>query len=173
VGTGIGGGIIVDGRVIRGARNLAGEIGHVTVARDFGLEPCTCGRYGCLESRASGPYLARRAAAIGLSMKGGRDPSKVFELVRAGNATARQLIAEVADDLAHAIGAAVCLVSPSVVIVGGGVSEQGEVLLRPLRRALPRYMLPQHAAGLKVVRARLGYDAGIMGAIALALARVE
>ena len=97
----------------------------------------------------------------------------LFDLARRGEATARRVVADVADDLARAIGAAVCLCSPAIVIMGGGVSEQGEVLLRPLRRALPKYMLPQHAAGLKVVRARLGYDSGIMGAIALALQELE
>lgn len=169
VGTGIGGGIIIDGKLLRGERNLAGEIGHVTV--DPNGPVCTCGRRGCLESLASGPYIGLRAKAW--KRDGRITAEQVFAAARRGERWAREIVAEAADALAFAIGAAVNLCNPSIVIIGGGVSEVGELLLRPLRRALPKYTLDLHRRRLKIVCAALGYDAGVRGAVALAMERAK
>ncbi|HSK08688.1 MAG TPA: ROK family protein [Vicinamibacterales bacterium] len=167
VGTGIGGGVIAGGRLIRGARNLAGEIGHTIVVRDG--PPCTCGKRGCLEACASGDALGRRGSqAIGRSVSG----RELFDLAGEGNAVAQRVLGEVVEDLAHGIGTAVSLLNPAAVIIGGGLSEAPEPLfLEPLRRAIPRYCLDEPGRGLRVNAAELRYDAGVMGAVALALDR--
>ena len=165
IGTGIGGGIISGGRLIRGARNLAGEIGHSIVARSGAL--CTCGKRGCLESCASGEAMARRGSeALGRRVTG----RELFELARSGDATALGVLNAVIEDLAHGIGFAVSLLNPAAVIIGGGLSEAPEELfLRPLRVAIPSYCLGESARHLSIEAAQLRYDAGVMGAIALAL----
>ncbi len=165
IGTGIGGGIISGGKLIRGWKNLAGEIGHMTVKPDGPV--CTCGRKGCLEALASGSAIGREGTErFGRPMRS----EEVFQLAEQGDPIAKQILAEAVDALAFAIGAAANLFNPKRVILGGGVAEAPEhLLLEPLRERLPRYTLPQTAEGLEVVRAQLGYDAGIMGAIALAL----
>ncbi len=165
IGTGIGGGLISGGRLVRGWRNLAGEIGHMTVKPDGPL--CTCGRKGCLEAFASGSAIGRQGTErLGQTVSS----EEVFALAAQGNPVARQVLEEVTEALAFAIGAAANLLNPHRVILGGGVAEAPEaLLLQPLREKLPRYLLPQTAEGLEIVRAQLGYDAGIMGAIALAL----
>ncbi|MBP1635387.1 MAG: NagC [Acidobacteria bacterium] len=165
VGTGIGGGLIAGGRLVRGARNLAGEIGHTTVVR--GGPPCTCGRRGCLEACASGDALARRGSeALGRTVSG----KDVFALAEGGDAAAQRVLDAVIEDLAHGIGTAVSLLDPAAVIIGGGLSEApGPLFLEPLRRAIPRYCLAETAHLLRVEAASLRYDAGVMGAVALAL----
>lgn len=165
VGTGIGGGVIAGGRLMRGVRNLAGEIGHIVVSR--GGAPCTCGRRGCLEVCASGDALGRRAsAALGRPVDG----REVFALAAADHPVARQVLSEVIEDLAQGIGSAVGILNPEAVIIGGGLSEAPAALfLDPLRAAIPRYCLEGAARGLVVEAAKLGYDAGVMGAVALAL----
>ncbi len=165
VGTGIGGGVVAGGRLVRGASNLAGEIGHTTIVRNG--PPCTCGRKGCLEACASGDALARRGAeALGRQVSG----REVFALAGNGNETARRVVEAVVEDLAQGIGTAASLLNPAVVIIGGGLSEAPETLfLEPLRRAVPRYCLGEAARNLRVEAAQLRYDAGVIGAVALAL----
>jgi glucokinase len=165
IGTGIGGGVVAGGRLVRGAANLAGEIGHTIVVRDG--PPCTCGKRGCLEACASGDALARRGSdALGRPIDG-RD---LFALAAGGDPAAGRVLREVIEDLAHGIGTAVSLLNPAIVIIGGGLSEAPETLfLEPLRRAIPRYGLDQAAQHLRVEAAQLRYDAGVIGAIALAL----
>lgn len=165
VGTGIGGGVVAGGRLVRGAQNLAGEIGHTTVVR--GGPPCTCGRRGCLEACASGDALARRGAeALGRPVSG----KEVFGLAAGGDPSARRVLDAVLEDLAQGLGTAVGLLNPAAVIVGGGLSEAPEAwFLEPLRRAVLRYCLGEAARNLRVEAARLRYDAGVVGAVALAL----
>ncbi len=165
IGTGIGGGVVAEGRLVRGKGNLAGEIGHTLVRRSG--PPCTCGRRGCLEACASGDAIARRGSeALGRPVGG----EEVLGLAGTGDATARAVLDDVIDDLAVGIGTAVGLLDPAAVIIGGGLSEAPEALfLEPLRRAVPRYCLAEAAVGLRIEAARLRYDAGIMGAVALAL----
>jgi glucokinase len=167
VGTGIGGGVIAGGRLVRGATNVAGEIGHVVVARGGPL--CTCGKRGCLEACASGDALGRRATgAFGRPLNG----RELFQMASEGDLAALQLVAEVTEDLGQGIGAAVNLLNPAAVIVGGGLSEAPEPLfLEPLRQAIRRYCLEDAGRSLSVEAARLRYDAGVMGAVALALAQ--
>ncbi len=165
IGTGIGGGIISGGRLLRGAQNLAGEIGHLVVVRN-GPE-CTCGKRGCLESCASGDAIARRGSeSLGMPVSS----KEVFALAVEGHAGAKKVLCDVVEDLAHGIGSAVSLLNPAVVIIGGGLSEAPQkVFLEPLRQAIPHYCLNDAAKRLHVEIAQLRYDAGLMGAVALAL----
>jgi glucokinase len=167
VGTGIGGGVIAGGRLVRGAANLAGEIGHTIIVRDG--PACTCGKRGCLEACASGDAIARRASqALGRPLTG----RELFALASGGDHAARRVLADVVEDLAHGIGTAVSLLNPAAVVIGGGLSEApASLFIEPLRGAVPRYCLDAAAQNLRVETAQLRYDAGVMGAVALALSQ--
>ncbi|MFA5193012.1 MAG: ROK family protein [Verrucomicrobiia bacterium] len=165
IGTGIGGGVIANGALVRGAQNLAGEIGHIIVRRDGPL--CTCGKHGCLEGCASGSAIGRRGSeALGRKVSG----KEVFALAAKGNATAQGVLDGVIEDLAQGLGVGIGLLNPALIIIGGGLSEAPEKLfLQPLRRAVPRYCLAEAAPRLRIEPAQLRYDAGVMGAVALAM----
>jgi glucokinase len=165
IGTGIGGGVIANGALVRGAQNLAGEIGHLIVRRDGPV--CTCGKPGCLEACASGSAIGRRGGgALGRTVNG----EEVFALAAGGDAAAQRVLDGVIEDLAHGLGVAVGLLNPALIIIGGGLSEApAGQFLEPLRRAVPRYCLTEAAAKLRIEPAQLRYDAGVMGAVALAM----
>lgn len=178
VGTGLGGGIVIDGDLYRGSRGFAGEFGHMTVVGEGGPQ-CACGRTGCLESVASGTALGRLArerigeqpGSVILELAGG-DPDKITgELV--GEAAAAQdpfalrLFEEVATYLGIGIASVALAFDPDVVIIGGGVADIGEILLGPARAELERRFEGQ-APPPKVVPAALGNDAGMIGAALLA-----
>jgi glucokinase len=180
VGTGIGAGVLLGGRLYRGARGMAGEIGHVTVLPDG--PPCDCGKRGCLEAVASGRSIGRRGreaatqlpavAAELIRLAGGRAEDvaspHVFAAAAAGDALGRRLVEETGDYLGLALANAANLLDPSAIVLGGGLAETGDLLFVPLRRALAAHLMPGLPAP-EVLRAALGYDAGVLGAVALAL----
>lgn len=163
LGTGIGAGIVVDGLVFHGAWGGAGEIGHLPLGR--GGIPCRCGVVDCVEPDASGSGLAALARAWEMSPAGART---VFAAAAAGEPRARAAIETMADRLGAAIGTAVSLINPEVVVVGGGVAQAGDALMEPLRSAVGRYAMASHRQGLRVVAAALGERAGLTGAGLLA-----
>ena len=156
IGTGVGSGIVVEGRVLRGAFGGAGEVGHVPVGSDG--PPCRCGVVGCAEPLASGSGLLARAREGGLEVESARD---VFE---SPDPRAGALIERMLDHLARMLGAATQVLNPDVIVVGGGVAQAGEKLLGPLRVSLERYTLASHRKRLRVVPAALGEQAGVIGA---------
>jgi glucokinase len=156
VGTGVGSGIIVGGRIVQGAFGGAGEIGHVPVGSEG--PPCRCGVKGCAEPMASGAGLLARAREAGLVVGSARE---VFE---SRDQRATVLIEKMVDHLARILGAATQVLNPDVIVVGGGVSQAGEKLFGPLRSALERYTLASHRERLKLVPAQLGEQAGVIGA---------
>jgi glucokinase len=158
VGTGIGCGVIVEGRVLRGAHGGAGELGHLPMDGRF---PCRCGVPGCVEPECSGSGLVARAAEVGLVVS---DAAAVFAAAAAGEPRATRLIERMTDRLGALIAAAVQLLDPEVVVVGGGVSNAGEALLTPLRSAVGRYALGSLGDGVRIVGAALGERAGVVGA---------
>jgi len=158
VGTGIGCGVIVDGRLLRGAHGGAGELGHLPLDGRF---PCRCGVPGCVEPECSGGGLVARAAETGLVVP---DAAAVFVAAAAGDRRASRLIERMTDRLGALIAAAVNLLDPEVVVIGGGVSNAGEALLAPLRAAVTGYALESHGRGVRIVRAALGERAGVVGA---------
>lgn len=179
VGTGIGGGIIVGGQLYRGGHGIAAEIGHLGVVRDG--RPCQCGRRGCLEQYASGSSLTqngRSAAAEGRAPRlleaAGGDPQAVTgamitQLATGGDPEAIGLFAEIGDWLGLGIAALVAVLDPSLVILGGGVGEAGEVLLAPTAQSLDRELTGNgHHPGTNLRLAALGNDAGLIGAADLA-----
>ena len=176
VSTGIGGGLILGGRLYRGANGTAGEVGHMIVDPDG--PRCHCGNRGCLEVLASGPAIARRAreavaggAATSLAVLAGRPEEitaeAVAEAARGGDRLAAALYWEAGTRIGIVLGNLLALFNPKMIIVGGGVSKTGDLLFRPLREAIRSRVYPNPALGASVVPAQLGDDVGIIGAAAL------
>ena len=165
VGTGIGGGIILDGKLWEGEGGYAGELGHITVNPDG--EVCGCGRRGCLETEASAPRLVRNFQALS-----GRtdvvDSRDVYLLAKAGDRAARESFGRLAHWLGIGIGIIVTALDPEKVIIGGGVVSAGRLLMDPLVAEARRWSHPIPFAGCRVERAALGNDAGLVGAAAWA-----
>ena len=162
LGTGIGGAVVVAGDVVRGGQGLAGEFGHMQVVPD-GLA-CECGQRGCWEQYSSGRAIARVGRA-----HGGLDGPGVTEAARAGERWALEAFEDVGAWLGVGLAGLVAALDPQVVIVGGGLSEAGDLLLEPARRAFSA-RLP--GRGFRdeppIVAAELGPDAGFIGAAILA-----
>jgi glucokinase len=174
LGTGIGGGLVLDGRVFRGARGFAAEIGHLCV--DPKGVWCICGSRGCLEQYASGSAIVRLYAQR-LSKRGGAPVSQltakhVVDAATSGDLLALQTIEEAAGFLAQAFGSILNLMNLEACIVGGGISQAGEVILEPIRRRLADHCWPLVAKGVHVVAAELQNDAGVLGAAAQAWERL-
>ena len=164
LGTGVGGGIIQNGRIISGANGAAGEIGHMTV-NPGETQPCSCGKRGCLEQYASAGGSIRLAQAAGLRVESAKD---VSDLAAWGNERAQGALKKAGRLLGLALSNAACLVDVDGILLGGGVAAAGEALLSPVRDAF--YANVFHAAaGTQVALASLGNDAGMYGAVRLAL----
>ncbi len=181
LGTGIGGGIVLDGRVLRGRFGIAGEFGHMQVVPD-GIR-CECGNRGCWEQYASGNALVREARALMtadspvvtdlLERVGGRPEELtgplVTEAARDGDALARELLAEVGRWLGVGIANLAAALDPGTFVVGGGVSAAGELLLAPAREAFRRQLTGRgYRPEARIVAAELGNEAGLVGAADLA-----
>jgi len=174
LGTAIGGGLVLEGRVYRGSRGFAGEVGHLCVVAD-GLQ-CNCGSRGCFEQYASGTAMVRTYREK-LRKRGVEDlaatPKTIADRARSGDAPARETIEEAGRYIAQALGSILNVLDLEACLVGGGVAEAGDILLEPVRQRLPDYCWPEIAKGMRVLRAELGNDAGILGAAAQALERLE
>ena len=178
VGTGIGGALIVGGRLERGAHGFAAEIGHIIVEPN-GPE-CGCGNRGCWEQVASGTALDVLAAGdatrdpsgqIAQLAEGGRVTGRhVSRAARMGDNYAAAILAEVGRRLGEGIAGLVNVLDPEIVVVGGGVAEEGDLLLEPARRAFRESVeAVEYRPEVPIVMAELGNEAGAMGAAALAL----
>jgi glucokinase len=179
ISTGIGAGVILDGRLLWGESGNAAELGHVSVAYDGW--PCHCARRGCPEAFASGTAIARRtrdAIEAGASSSLAERPEAVTaeavaRAAAAGDPLARRIWSETVEVLGAAVANALNAYNPRLVILGGGVARAGERLLEPVRRiALSQTLGPQARDG-DVVLAELGERTGVLGAAAVALARLE
>ncbi|MFF3608164.1 ROK family protein [Streptomyces sp. NPDC002463] len=168
VSTGVGGGLVLNGRVHPGPTGNAGHIGHVPV--DLDGEPCACGGRGCVERIASGPHLARRALENGWrpGPDGDVSAAAVAAAARAGDPVAVAAFERAAQALAAGVAATAALVEIDIAVVGGGVAGAGEVLFAPLRRSLGAYAALSFTRNLTVVPAATGTDAGLLGAAAAA-----
>ncbi|WP_310529481.1 ROK family protein [Nocardioides sp.] len=178
MGTGIGGAILMDGRLVRGANGMAGEFGHMQVVPDG--QTCECGGRGCWEQYSSGNALVRFARQrMGeqpsvLEEASGGNPDRVTgpmvtEAAEAGDMVARQAFASVGDWLGVGVANLVAAFDPDVVVIGGGVSQAGDRLLEPARNALQRSLVAAaHRAVPPIVSALLGPEAGLVGAAELA-----
>ncbi len=179
LGTGIGGGLILRDELYRGAVGAAGELGHMVI--DIDGPPCqgNCPNRGCFESLASGTALAREALRIarerrdsrlGKALAEGRDVvgPLVTELAHDGDPAAIEAIELVGERLGVAIGNFVNIFNPEVVVVGGGVIAAGELLLAPARAMVARRALPPSRDEVRIVAARFGVEAGMIGAAVMA-----
>ncbi|MEU3960281.1 ROK family protein [Streptomyces buecherae] len=167
VSTGVGGGLILNGRPHLGPTGNAGHIGHISV--DLDGDPCPCGSQGCVERIASGPNIASRAVAGGWRAgPEGAGAAAVAAAARAGDPVARASYERAAQALAAGIAATATLVEVELAVIGGGVAGADEVLFAPLRRALRDYARLSFVRELSVVPAQMGTDAGLVGAAAAA-----
>ncbi len=173
LGTGVGGGILIDGKLFEGFKSAGAEIGHMVIRQDGEL--CSCGRRGCFERYASASALIRRTqAAMGENRNSGMwkiaetvdavDGRTAFLAARAGDESARRVIADYIAALGEGIANIVNILRPEAIILGGGVSAEGENLLAPLREYLAPRVYAADYAPLDVICAELGNDAGLYGA---------
>jgi glucokinase len=176
VSTGIGGGAVVDGRLLRGHKGIAGHIGHMKMAQDGPV--CHCGVVGCFEALASGTALKQRAMIsaraatspylAASAQRGAVDARDVFDGARAGDAHCLHLVAEEAMYLGQGITSAIHMFSPERVVLGGGLSHGFDLLAPGIHDVIRRdAMMPFRT--VPVVAAALGDDSGLMGAASLIL----
>jgi glucokinase len=182
IGTGIGGGLILDGEIYRGSTGAAAELGHIVIVED-GL-PCqgNCPNHGCVETYASGTAIAREGtaaaerdpdSALGKALAEGPILGKtVTELALAGDPGATAVVAEAGRHLGTALASLANIFDPDVFVIGGGVSAVGDLLLEPAREELrSRALPPQNRRPVQL--AELGPDAGMIGAAAMALIELD
>ena len=173
VGTGIGSGLIINGKLVRGASNAAGEIGHIKLQMHEG-PICGCGDTGCFEAFASGPSIVAMAEEY---IKGGKStkfremangtaitPFIVCEAAKAGDPVAQRIFTIMGEYLGIGLASVVNLLNPEKIIIGGGVADAGEILMRPLVDTLRKRAMKIAGSAVEVVPAQLGNTAGVIGA---------
>jgi len=180
VGTGVGSGLLLDGQVYRGTTGCAGEIGHITLNESGPI--CTCGNRGCLEALAGGWAIASRGRAAAksktrtlLSEMGEISTLSaldVIEAARQGDLVAQQIVSEAGGHLGTAIASLVNLFNPSMVVVGGKISQMGDLLLEPIRQTVQRRSLKAASRDVRITAAYLGKRSSGMGAVVEALSIV-
>ena len=175
LGTGVGGGVIINGHILSGMNSAGGELGHAVIVKDG--EPCTCGRNGCWEAYASATALIRQTKAAMLNDK----QSKMWEIVdgdieavngrtafdgmRAGDETATAVVKAYCDYVACGLANVINIFQPEVICIGGGISKEGETLVAPIREYVERERYSKNVEKQTVIKAAtLGNDAGIIGA---------
>jgi len=172
VGTGIGSGLIVNGKLVRGASNAAGEIGHIKL--DIKGGPlCGCGDRGCLEAFASGPSIVAMAEEY---IKGGKStkyrelanpditPYVVSEAAKLGDPVAKRIFTIMGEYIGIGLTSVVNLLNPEKIIIGGGVAAAGDILMDPIKETIIKRAMPISGAAVQVVPAQLGNTAGVIGA---------
>ncbi len=176
IGTGIGGGLILGGRLYHGSSDMAGEIGHTTI--DVTGRRCKCGNYGCLEAYASGPSIAERAReqmagnheSIMYAMVHGElerlTAAIVYDAAKKGDETALDVVRETARFLGAGIANLLNVFNPDVVVIAGGVTQAGDTLFDPLRREVRRRAFAPAVEACRIVPGSLPGTAGVVGAVA-------
>lgn len=162
LGTGVGGGIIIDRKLYRGRNNVTGEVGHIPLNEDG--PDCGCGGKACLEAYAGNArilYRARRIFGNKITLE------RLSEIARKGNRAAICIWRDVGEKVGLAIAGMVNLLNPECVVIGGGVAEAGNVLFKSIIRTVKLRAMPVQAANVKIVKAKLGSDAGLFGAAIL------
>lgn len=175
LGTGVGGGIIVDGKVVAGFNGAGGEIGHITVNHDE-IEACNCGQYGCLEQYTSATgivRLAKRKLAKSSEETSIREipnltAKDVFDAAKAGDTIAIGLVDEVCEILGSTLSNIACVVNPEIIVIGGGVSKAGDILLDNIKKHFVETAF-MACRDTKFALAGLGNDAGMYGCVEMLL----
>ncbi len=175
LGTGVGGGIIVDGKIVAGFNGAGGEIGHITVNPDE-IEACNCGQYGCLEQYTSATGIVRMAKRklakssddTTLRKFDNLSAKDIFDEAKAGDEIAKELVDELGEILGSTLSNMACVVNPEVIVIGGGVSKAGAILIDTIQEHFQETSF--HACrDTRFELATLGNDAGIYGCAALLL----
>jgi len=180
LGTGVGGGIVIDGEVWRGVTDTGAELGHMTI--NYGGPKCACGSTGCIEMYASATAVARRMkeavlagrkSSLSAAVRAGEeiDSKRIHEAALAGDPLAREILAETGRFLGIAIASYVNIFNPDYVILHGGLVNAGELLLGPMRDAMKARCFHASQRGLQVLPSALKGDAGIVGAAGIAFRR--
>lgn len=176
LGTGIGGGIVLDGRIYHGASDVAAEFGHMTI--DVMGRRCNCGNYGCLEAYASGPAIAARAveelqAGTPSSLPGyvGGDVARitaqtVYQAAHDGDELAREIVRDTARFLGAGVATLLNVLNPEVVVMTGGVTQAGDLLFAPLRLEVARRAFRPAVDACRIIPGALSGNAGVYGAVA-------
>ena len=178
VGTGIGAGIVIDGKIYHGSNGAAGDIGHISIDRQG--EVCACGNTGCLEVKSAGPAIARRAMRAVeasrspimqslLSAYGSLSPKEVGMAALQGDSAAIEIVQESGRLVGETLSNIVNFFNPSMIIIGGGVSQIHPLFLVSIRRAILKHSLPLSTRYLTVDLSHIAGDSGVYGAIAMAL----
>ncbi|HEX7243043.1 MAG TPA: ROK family protein [Longimicrobiaceae bacterium] len=177
LGTGIGGGIVLDGEIYHGCSDVAGEIGHMTI--DSNGRKCKCGNYGCLEQYASGPAIALRAVegieagaeTVLVDMVGGKmddiTAATVYEATVQGDPYATEVMKDTAKFLGAGIASIINILNPEMVVIAGGVTRAGDTLFDPLRAEVRRRAFKSAQECCRIVPAELPGTAGVVGAAAV------
>lgn len=172
VGTGIGSGLVFNGKLIRGAKNAAGEIGHIKLSMGDG-PICGCGDYACFEAYASGPAIVAEAKEY---IKGGKSskfkelateelsPYIIAQAALQGDAVAKRIFAKMGEIIGLGLTSVINLLNPEKVIIGGGVADAGDILFNPIRETIAKRAMPIQASAVEIVPAVLGNTAGVIGA---------
>lgn len=178
VGTGIGGGLILNGRLYSGTNGSAGEVGHTVIDPDG--PQCSCGRRGCLETLTSATAMVRmaqeaidRGEETDLVRVENLEAKDIFMSAEAGDKTAREIVNKAAYFLGIGLGNLINIFNPDTIVIGGGVSKAGDILFKPLRRTAMEQALDAPAAVVRIIPAELGNDAGCIGAAKLVFQAVE
>ena len=173
VGTGIGSGIVINGKLVRGASNAAGELGHIKLQMHEG-PLCGCGDHGCLEAFASGPSIVAMAEEYILGGKstkfrelasGGEiTPFIVAEAAKQGDPVARRIFVRIGEYIGFGLSSVVNLLNPEKIIIGGGVADAGDILLDPIKETIKKRAMVVAGSAVEIVPAKLGNTAGVIGA---------
>ncbi|GGG09779.1 ROK family glucokinase [Paenibacillus aceti] len=176
LGTGVGGGIIIDGKIYQGFSGLAGELGHMSVVPDLEAIQCGCGKIGCLETVSSATgiiRMAKDAVARGdrteLALVEDITAKDVFDAAKVGDEVALRIVNRAAFYLGKSLAAVAVVLNPEVFIIGGGVSKAGDILFNEVRSVFEKLTPEPVQAGLRIEPATLGNDAGMVGAAGLFL----
>ncbi len=183
VSTGVGGGVVEDGRILMGVKGAAGEVGHMSI--DLNGPVCNCGNIGCLEIFTCGPAIRRRtlelletgrASLLREQVKGNLSEittEMVAEAAYAGDEVALEIIHQTGIYLGVGVTNILHLFNPEIVVIGGGVSQVGELIFEPLREVVNQRTMPAFREGVPIVPTKLGDDIGLYGAVALVLQNFE
>ena len=181
VGTGVGGGIILNGELYRGTTFTAGEIGHMSIDRDG--KYCGCGNYGCLERYVGKEGIIERfeiykskgiETSIDKYLEDGKvTPKAISMAAKDGDKISIEVLKETGEILGHAIASLVNILNPEMIIIGGGISNAGDLLMEPIRMGMLKHAYTIPASAVEIVRAQLGNDAGLVGSASLAVANLK
>lgn len=173
LGTGVGGGMIVNGKIVSGVNGTAGEIGHITVEKDGSV--CNCGRVGCLETISSATGMVRQAHELMeedrstelfqlIKEQGNVSTKDIFRLAEKGEPLSQRIIQKSTDTIGFVLANLSVTLNPSVITIGGGLSNAGAPLIHAIEKSFRAYALPRVSKACEIKLAKLGNDAGMIGA---------